>query len=64
MRLQKIVEIIEQLIFGKIVQPAVEVIADPPDCPGVGLDCFRLISREFQVLAVLDVKLVELGNTW
>jgi hypothetical protein len=52
------------LIFGKIVQPAVKIIADPPDCPGIGLDCFWLIPRKFQVLTVFDVKLVELGIVW
>ena len=39
---QKFVEIIEQLVGAKAVNPAIEIVADTPDCPGVRINGFRL----------------------
>jgi hypothetical protein len=63
MALKEFMEIIEQLVRGQVVDPIVEIVADPPDCPSVGLDCLRLQARQFQALQMLVVILVELRIT-
>jgi len=39
---QKFVEIIEQLVRAKAVNPAIKIVADTPDCPGVRINGFWL----------------------
>jgi len=39
---QKFVEIIEQLVGAKVVNPAIKIVADMPDCHGVHINSFWL----------------------
>ena len=48
MTLQQIIEIIEQLVGAEIVNPAIEIVADTPDCPGVGIDGLGLQTAQLQ----------------
>ena len=38
MRVQEFREIVAQLAGAEVVNPAIEIVADPPDRPGVGVD--------------------------
>lgn len=53
-------EIIEKLVCGQVVDPAVEIVADPPDRPRICLDGLRLQACQFQAFLVFAVILFEL----
>jgi hypothetical protein len=58
---QKIVEIIEQLVSAKAVNPAIEIVADTPDCPCVRINGFRLKTAKFKEFQVALILLIEAG---
>jgi hypothetical protein len=60
-RVQEFREIIEQLAGAEIVNPAIEIVADTPDRPGVGFDGLWLETAQFEALQMLLVLLVEVG---
>ena len=60
-RVQDLREIIEQLAGAEIVQPAIEIVSDTPDRPGVGFDGLWLQTAKFEALKMLLVLLVEVG---
>ncbi len=55
MRIKQSVEIIKALIFVQVVNFTVEIIADPPDGPSIGLNGFGLQTCQFQALKMLSV---------
>jgi hypothetical protein len=58
-------EILEKLIHRQIINPAVKIVANPPDSPGVCLNRLGLQARQlqaFKVLAVIGVKLRIIGH--
>jgi len=61
MRVQEFREIIEQLTGAEIVNPAVKIVADTPDRPGVGLDGLGLQAAQLEALQMLLILLVEMG---
>ena len=58
--LKEFMEIIEKLVCGQVVDPAVEIVTDPPDCSRTGLAGLGLQVRQFQAFLVLAVILVKL----
>ena len=64
MGIQEFVEIVKQLIGRKIVNPAVEVIADTTHRSAVGLDGLGLQAVKLQAFQVLPVVAVELWIGW
>jgi len=61
MRVQKFREIVEQLVGAEVVNPAIEIVADTPDRPGVGVDGLGLQTAQFEAFQVFLVLLVEEG---
>jgi hypothetical protein len=64
MGIQEFVKIVKQLIGRKIVNPAVEVIADTTHRSGIGLDSLRLQAVKLKAFQVLLVVAVELWIGW
>ena len=60
MGLKQIVEKIEELVEGQVIEPAVKIVADPPDCPCVCLNGLGLQTCQFQALEMLAIIFVEL----
>jgi hypothetical protein len=58
---QQLSEIIEQLFGAEIVNPAIEIVADTPDCPGVRINGFWLKTAKFQGFQVALILLVKVG---
>ena len=61
MRVQEFGEIIEQLVGAEIVNSAIEIVADTPDRPGVGVDGLWLQTAQLQALQMFLVLLVKVG---
>ncbi len=60
-RFQEFREIIEQLSGTQIVHPAIEIVADTPDRPGVGIDGLGLQTAQLEAFEVFLVLLLEEG---
>ena len=61
---QEFAEIIKQLVGCKVVNPAIEIVPDAPDCPGICLDGLGLQARQPQAFPVFLIILVELWIIW
>jgi hypothetical protein len=61
MRVQEFREIIAQLAGVEIVNSAIEIVADTPDRPGVGVNGLWLQTAQLEALQMLLVLLVEAG---
>lgn len=55
MALQQVGKILEELIGVQVVNPSSEIIANPPDGPGIGLNGLGLQPLELQVLLMFAV---------
>ena len=64
MGLQSVGEVVEQLRFGQMLDPVVEIGADAPNRAGVGIDRLGLQPLQLQVLEMLIVLGLEAGAGW
>ena len=64
MGLQQVCEVVEQLGFGEVIQPIIEIGADAPDGAGVGVDRLGLQPLELQMLEMALLLGVETGFGW
>jgi len=61
---QEFAEIIKRLVGCKVVNPAIEIVPDAPDCPGICLDGLGVQARQPQAFPVFLIILVELWIIW
>lgn len=52
-------EVVRELLLGEVVDPAIEALADPPNCARVRLDRLRLQPLELEVLQMQRVVALE-----
>ena len=64
MGLQQLMKIVEELLLGKVVNPAVEEVGNSPDGSGIRLHSLRLHAVELEKFLVFLVQSGKMCANW